>query len=365
MARIIDSAPAELDIVMVTRDRDLGARTAYPGLSGSQVRRNAATVAYLNVWSIVHWVRLIGRLRRKPIAILYVNSPWDPWFSVLPVVFGVLHILPVRHTLIAARGSFSPSALGLKARKKRWFLMLWRPLLSRIAASWHASTDREAEEIRAVFPDADILVCPQEGPPLSPAVQNRNEPGRGFVFIGRIGRMKNLLLVLQALREVAVPLCLDIYGPLEDHGYWAECRDAIDQLPLHIVVSYRGELTPDDVVATFAAYDAFVFPTLGENFGHVVAESLSAGCPVICSDQTPWTATLNVGGGEVVNESTTVCWATVLSRWAARADTEVDDARLAAIAAYRGWQAKQPTENVLVQALDRVAGMVPRTAGSD
>ena len=32
----------------------------------------------------------------------------------------------------------------------------------------------------------------------------------------------------------------------------------------------------------------FLFPTLGENYGHVIQEALSAGCPVILSNQTPW-----------------------------------------------------------------------------
>ena len=66
-------------------------------------------------------------------------------------------------------------------------------------------------------------------------------------------------------------------------------------------MTYHGELQPDAVVTTFARYDAFAFPTLGENFGHVIAESLSAGCAVICSDQTPWTPVLLAGGGTVVD----------------------------------------------------------------
>src|SRR5690606_22656373 len=32
----------------------------------------------------------------------------------------------------------------------------------------------------------------------------------------------------------------------------------------------------------------FLFPTLGENFGHVILEALTAGCPVLISDRTPW-----------------------------------------------------------------------------
>ena len=32
----------------------------------------------------------------------------------------------------------------------------------------------------------------------------------------------------------------------------------------------------------------FLFPTLGENYGHVIQETLSAGCVALISDQTPW-----------------------------------------------------------------------------
>jgi glycosyltransferase involved in cell wall biosynthesis len=38
----------------------------------------------------------------------------------------------------------------------------------------------------------------------------------------------------------------------------------------------------------FVKYDVFYFPTKSENFGQVIWESLSCGCPVLISDQTPW-----------------------------------------------------------------------------
>ena len=31
-----------------------------------------------------------------------------------------------------------------------------------------------------------------------------------------------------------------------------------------------------------------ILPTFNENYGHVILESLTAGCPVIISDQTHW-----------------------------------------------------------------------------
>ncbi len=36
---------------------------------------------------------------------------------------------------------------------------------------------------------------------------------------------------------------------------------------------------------------------MSENFGHVIAEALMVGCPVIISDQTPWTDVNNIEGG--------------------------------------------------------------------
>ncbi len=45
---------------------------------------------------------------------------------------------------------------------------------------------------------------------------------------------------------------------------------------------------PTHVLETLSAYDLFVLPSLGENYGHVVFESLSSGTPVLISDKTPW-----------------------------------------------------------------------------
>jgi glycosyltransferase involved in cell wall biosynthesis len=36
---------------------------------------------------------------------------------------------------------------------------------------------------------------------------------------------------------------------------------------------------------------------LGENFGHVILEALGAGCPVVISDQTPWSHLQEKGVG--------------------------------------------------------------------
>lgn len=70
--------------------------------------------------------------------------------------------------------------------------------------------------------------------------------------------------------------------------YWEECKQELRKLPNNVKWEWKGNLDSENVVETLKLYHVFLFPTLGENFGHVIQEALSAGCPCIISDQTPW-----------------------------------------------------------------------------
>jgi glycosyltransferase involved in cell wall biosynthesis len=54
-----------------------------------------------------------------------------------------------------------------------------------------------------------------------------------------------------------------------------------DRVHFHNLISSKDFKTKTD------RYDYFVLPTLGENFGHAIVESLSLGLPVIISNKTP------------------------------------------------------------------------------
>ena len=89
----------------------------------------------------------------------------------------------------------------------------------------------------------------------------------------------------------------DIYGPAEDAVYWSECQKLISALPPNVRVEYQGQIEHEDIARVFGEHDLFLFPTLGENFGHVICEALLAGCPVLISDQTPWRGLQDRGAG--------------------------------------------------------------------
>ena len=108
------------------------------------------------------------------------------------------------------------------------------------------------------------------------------------VFVSRISPKKNLLSALGMLQSLSGDVFFDIYGPLEDADYWNQCKKVIGTLPSNVLVKYKGMVEHENVGRVFCEHNLFLFPTLGENYGHVICEALSAGCPVLISDQPPW-----------------------------------------------------------------------------
>ncbi len=67
-----------------------------------------------------------------------------------------------------------------------------------------------------------------------------------------------------------------------------KCKKIASKMPNNINISFKGDVRHSEVLKLFKKYDVFYFPTKGENFGQVIWESMSCGCPVLISDQTPW-----------------------------------------------------------------------------
>jgi len=359
VANILDSTSSDVKVTLVTRDRDLGSDVAYAGLSGKWVDRGLVRVFYLNTRSPRQWWELWRKLRTTQFDLLYVNSLWDPISSLVPIGATRAHLLRIPQVLIAPRGELSPGALSLKVRKKALFLKLWARVLRGGHIAWHAFTEREATEIIAAIPWADTIVnqsqvsLPDEA--LEPADVSFGQEVR-LVYIGRISPKKNLLLSLAALKTISTPVRLNIFGPLEDPQYWASCLDAIQELPKSVSVRYLGELEPTRVRQEFSLYDAFLFPTLGENFGHTIAESLSASCPVICADNTPWTQVLGAGGGRILGELSVQCLASEIEMLLNLDPAERAERRRAAGRAFKEWRRGIVGYSILDQLRHRYSG---------
>jgi glycosyltransferase involved in cell wall biosynthesis len=100
--------------------------------------------------------------------------------------------------------------------------------------------------------------------------------------LSRIVKSKNLLFILQIIKKFKIKLIFDIYGPIEDLKYWKKCQNEFFSMPNNILINYKGIAYSNKVQSIFFKYDLFCFPSISENFGNVIYESLSSGTPVLC-----------------------------------------------------------------------------------
>jgi glycosyltransferase involved in cell wall biosynthesis len=161
-------------------------------------------------------------------------------------------------------------------------------------AVWQASSEHEEVDIRRWFGrDARVIIAPNLPPVINAAdepkaVKCKTKGCLKIIFLSRISRKKNLDGALKMLDGLKGKIQFNIYGPMEDKTYWAECQKIISSLPENIKVKYCGSIAHDKVGTVMREHDIFFLPTLGENFGHVILEALCSGCPVLISDQTLW-----------------------------------------------------------------------------
>jgi len=300
ISSLVEQLGDEIDFHVVTRDRDEGSDAPYPDCApGAWVPVGKARVRYLSP-SQLTMRHLVAAVREAQAQAVYLNSFFAPMSLRLLAArrFGALKGVPV---ILAPRGELTPGALRLKAFKKESFLRLaaWSGLHDDVV--FHASTERERDEISnairlrtppRIARNAVALTSARAGAPRTKA------PGSArFVFLSRITRKKNLHLALEMLRDVEGSATFDIFGPVIDPAYWRECVAAIERMPPNVAVAYRGAIAHDEVAAALAGCHFFLLPTASENFGHAIVEALAAGCPLVTSDQTPWTALAQRGIG--------------------------------------------------------------------
>jgi glycosyltransferase involved in cell wall biosynthesis len=294
-------------------DRDLGEYSPFPLIQKNEWNRiGLAAVRYFSPSRILPFC-LVRTLRKTQFDILYLNSFFDPIFTLVPLLARRLGLVPDKPVVIAPRGELSPGAMFQKRIKKLVFLKLASVFGLYKNTVLHASTDLERSEIRkalgwqrvdvasrqtvrignklASSDKHEIRIARDMASAGAPEVNSRpaKMPGKlNAVFISRISPKKNLIAAIEMVAKIRGQTSFHIYGPIDDSSYWRKCQQVIGKCCASMSVVYKGALTHDEVPAILASYDAFVFPTLGENFGHVILESFLAGCPVVTSDQTPW-----------------------------------------------------------------------------
>ena len=227
--------------------------------------------------------------------LLYLNSFFSTPSAIVPLVLHRLRFYGNAKAIIAPRGELDAGALKTRQTKKLLFIHALKLLLLPTIKAWHASTADEAESIRRLFPEATVLKHANETPLPNQATTNPlSQRERKVLFLSRVAPKKGLHTLIQAVALSKRDIHLEIVGDGKDGDaeYLRYCQGLARDAPPHVRVTFLGHRDISDPQSFFASYQLAVLPTLGENFGHVIAESLSAGTPILVAPTTPWTSTL-------------------------------------------------------------------------
>lgn len=285
---LTDFLGKEYNFKILTCDRDHGDIEAYPNIKVNGWNRvGNAEVYYVPPKGFS--LKVIVELAEQ-VDLVYICGCFNDYAinTLIANRFGKIKA-PI---VVAAMGLFSPKEFQLKYPKKKAFTIAFNLLGMFKNIHWSATSEMEIAEIKQQVKATDKQFFIAEDLPRKVDEANvKKEKKAGslkVVWISRIAPKKNLKYAIEILQETKQNIEFTIYGPAHTEEYWEECKQELGKLPSNVKWKWKGNLDSENVVETLKLYHVFLFPTLGENFGHVIQEALSAGCPCIISDQTPW-----------------------------------------------------------------------------
>lgn len=284
---LTDILGSEYNIRIMCHDRDHGDLECYPNIAVNAYNKiGNASVFYVKNGEF-KFKTILKEI--KKVDVVYCCGPYNN-YAIKVMILKRLELFKQK-LFVASMGSFSRGALSLKNKKKKVFLTLMKQIGLFKNVIWSVTSSVEEEELKNVIGKQAKCIIAEDLPRIEKIdhLYQKEENHLKVVFISRIAKKKNLLGAIEIISNlINIAIQFDIYGPIEDNDYWNECKQQLELLPSNISWDYKGECNSDNVIDTLSNYDVFLFPTLGENFGHVISEALIAGCLPIISDQTPW-----------------------------------------------------------------------------
>ena len=280
---IVNAFKEKNDFFIVCGDRDIGDTHPYDNIVKNTWSSNyGAQIFYTDINGLS--MASLKELCRDADLILCCGT-YDNYSIRLAKLAKRKHI---KNLHILSMGNFSQAALKIKKIKKRCFWLLARISKLFNKVTWCFSSAREYQDALKVLKRIKKYHIMSDIPRLPIDVfKETNEGPLRIVFLSRIVKIKNLDKAIRVLERVNFDFVFDIYGPIQDCDYWEKCKMKL-QKTMNGKWSYKGEIDSNDVIDVFSNYDIFLFFSFGENFGHVIYESLLSGCVPLISNNTPW-----------------------------------------------------------------------------
>lgn len=295
----VDHFHDSYEIRIICSNHDFKDENIYPNIVDGWNQVDGAWVYYLNETEYkIHVFKKIVEPYSKRICSFYLSGIYYFKMNFAAIRLAKELQIPV---VLAPRGDLMHNTVTMKSMtkmlKKRTFLKLLQVVNFYKDTFFQSTSDEETEGLKHYLGIDESKIFQIENLPSVARPKTRIEKKQGklrVLYISRLMVKKNPLFAIDVVGKIAKHQAVDfdIYGPIEDKDYWNRCQSRIEEInnsreDVHI--SYRGALSPDEASKIYGQYDCMIFPTLSENYGHVIVEAMLSDCPVILSKgTTPW-----------------------------------------------------------------------------
>lgn len=212
--------------------------------------------------------------------IIHIHAWWN-LVSVFSAFIALIRNVPV---VISPRGTLSDYSFQNKNSLIKILIhkFLGKPLLQR--SYLHATSAAEKKTLLNIVKPAGIFDL-ANFVRLARSSSKKQSPGPvlKLLFLSRVEEKKGLDILLHALPRLNAPYHLTIAGN-GDENYITLLKNIAHYNHSENNISWIG-FQNENKFDVFSEHDLLVLPSYNENFGNVVIESLSAGTPVLISEQ--------------------------------------------------------------------------------
>ncbi|GAB1258023.1 glycosyltransferase [Aurantivibrio plasticivorans] len=231
-------------------------------------------------------------VKENPDSVIYSNNLWN-YCALFPMLVSRRRRIP---HIIAVRGELFPWCLKQGRLRKLISWWLFQKMALNSAALIHVTSKDELQAVRDLGITSPVALIPHGVTPIGLDVaqkwqelKQRKQEKRKILFMSRLHEKKGIDNLLSAWQNIESKLPdweLDLAGP--DYGGYEKKINQLKSSGLLKNVEYLGMLKNKEKFQAFYDASIFILPSYTENFGVVIGEALSAGVPVITTENTPW-----------------------------------------------------------------------------
>lgn len=321
ICNLTDCLGNDYNFKILTCDRDHGDEAPYP---------NITVNAWNHVGNALVWYVPPGRfsfsiIRKmsEEVDTIYISGCFSDYAIKTLILNGIGQIK--KPVIIAPMGLFMPNAMRRKPIKYNSFITLFKLLGMFHKVKWSVSSEIEETCVKKIISPKAVCYIARDLPRAvqEKTIHKEKKPGELRVFfISRISPEKNIIQSIDVLKKCRSRICFTIYGPIHNINYWEKVQEKLKELPPNIHANYGGTVDSEHVVEKLEEEHVLLFTSLGENYSHVIHEAMSAGCPCVISDQTPWMDLEENGAGYVLPLDNNDRFTDVIEQYAAMTEEE-------------------------------------------